>query len=94
VHVSTEWLSVLARGDDPNVILRMRTGWAVLGDTQHLPGYSLLVHAGDADHLADLPRAERVAFLLDLSLLGEAISRVCAENDPGFLRINYEVLGY
>lgn len=91
--MSAEWLSALRRGDDPNVIQRMRTGWAVLGNTQHLPGYSLLVHAGNANHLTDLSRAERSAFLLDLSLLGEAIGQVCAEHDPGFLRINYEVLG-
>ncbi len=91
--MSVEWLSTLERGDDPNVIQRMRTGWAVLGSTQHLPGYSLLVYAGKANHLTDLPRAERSAFLFDLSLLGEAIRQVCAENDPGFLRINYEVLG-
>ncbi len=91
--MSSEWLSLLARGDDPNIIYRMRSGWAVLGDTQHLPGYSILVQAGNADHLTDLPRAERTAFLLDLSLLGEAVGKVCAENDAGFLRINYEILG-
>ncbi|WP_251078075.1 HIT domain-containing protein [Frankia sp. AiPa1] len=84
---------MLRRGEDPNVLYRLRTGWAVLGDTQHLPGYCVLVHADDVDHLTDLPRARRADFLFDLALLGEAISRVCAANDPGFLRINYEILG-
>ncbi|WP_225438319.1 HIT family protein, partial [Candidatus Frankia nodulisporulans] len=91
--MSAEWLAMLRRGEDPNVLFRLRTGWAVLGDTQHLPGYCVLVHADDVDHLADLPYADRSAFLLDLSLLGEAVGRVCAANDPGFLRTNYEVLG-
>ncbi|WP_406475700.1 HIT family protein [Streptomyces sp. NBC_01615] len=88
----TDWIDVLKRGEDPNVLHRMRTGWAVLGSTQHLPGYCLLVH-DSADHLTDLSRPERTAFLLDLSLLGEAVQEVCSATDPEFYRVNYEVLG-
>lgn len=73
--------------------MRLRTGWAVIGDTQHLPGYCLLLHPGPADHLTDLPYTERGAFLLDLSLLGEAVQAACSEADPGFRRVNYEILG-
>lgn len=59
---------------NPTVLTRMRTGWAVIGDTQHLPGYCLLLHAERGiDHLTDLLRAQRVDFLFDLSLLGEAV---------------------
>lgn len=54
--------------DDSTVPARMRTGTAVFGDTQQLPGYSVLLHDGDADHLTDLPRPERLAFLEDLML--------------------------
>lgn len=71
----------------------MRTGWAVIGDTQHLPGYCLLLYAGSADHLTDLPRPERAAFLYDLALLGEAVANACGAADAGFRRVNYEVLG-
>lgn len=81
------------RGENPTVLTRMATGWAVIGDTQHLPGYCLLLYHGEADHLTDLPRRERAAFLIDLSLLGEAVQRVCSNRDPAFTRINYEVLG-
>jgi len=81
------------RGENPTVLGRMRTGWAVIGDTQHLPGYCLLLYRGTADNLVDLPRSERMLFLLELSILGEAVARACAELDPGFLRTNYEVLG-
>ena len=81
------------RGTNPTVLARMTTGWAVIGDIQHLPGYCLLLHRGPADHLTDLPRPERAAFLLDLSLLGEAVQAACRSFDPGFRRINYEVLG-
>lgn len=80
-------------GRNPTVLLRMRTGWAVIGDTQHLPGYCVLLHDGAADRLTDLPRGERAAFLFDLALLGEAVEQVCGERDPAFSRANYEVLG-
>jgi diadenosine tetraphosphate (Ap4A) HIT family hydrolase len=71
---------------------RMRTGFAVIGDTQLVPGYSLLLIDDPAvDHPTDLPRARRRDFFFDLTLLGEA---VCAVTRPaGAWRINYEVLG-
>ncbi len=80
------------RGENSMVMARMRTGFAVIGDTQHLPGYSLLL-ADDpvVDHLTDLPRAKRRDFLFDLSLLGEAVFAVTQPR--GAWRINYEVLG-
>jgi diadenosine tetraphosphate (Ap4A) HIT family hydrolase len=80
------------RGENPMVIARMRSGFAVMGDTQHLPGYSLLLTADPSNnHLTDLPWPERRDFLLDMALIGEAIETVCA--DRGLRRINYEVLG-
>ncbi len=74
------------------VIARMPSGFAVIGDTQHLPGYSLLLTADPSNnHLTDLPWPERRDFLFDMALIGEAIEAVCA--DRGLRRINYEVLG-
>ena len=70
----------------------MRSGFAVIGDTQHLPGYSLLLTDDvSVNHLTDLDWERRVQFLFDLSLLGEAVQRACRDN--GLRRINYEVLG-
>jgi len=80
------------RGRNPKVMARMRTGFAVIGDTQHLPGYSLLLTDRlDVDHLTDLDRPVRREFLFDLSLVGEAVLAVTRER--GARRINYEVLG-
>ena len=74
------------------VMARMRTGFAVIGDTQHLPGYSLLLTDDlGVDHLTDLPWSRRRHFLFDLSLIGEAVFAVT--RDHGASRINYEVLG-
>jgi diadenosine tetraphosphate (Ap4A) HIT family hydrolase len=80
------------RGENPLVMARMRSGFAVIGDTQHLPGYSLLL-ADDpsVNHLTDLHWKLRKDFLFDLSLIGEAVQRTCHDN--GLRRINYEVLG-
>jgi diadenosine tetraphosphate (Ap4A) HIT family hydrolase len=71
---------------------RMRSGFAVIGDTQHLPGYSLLLTDDPSEnHLTDHDWADRTEFLFDLSLLGEAVERACRPH--GLRRINYEVLG-
>jgi len=71
---------------------RMRSGFAVIGDTQHLPGYSvLLTDDPSVDHLTDLDWERRKEFLFDLSLIGEAVQRAC--RGSGLRRINYEVLG-
>ena len=80
------------RGENPKVMARMRSGFAVIGDTQHLPGYSLLLTDDlDVDHPTDLPRARRRDFFFDLSLLGEAV--FAATRASGARRLNYEILG-
>jgi diadenosine tetraphosphate (Ap4A) HIT family hydrolase len=82
------------RGENPMVLARMRSGWAVIGDTQFLPGYCLLLSDIDgANHLTDLPRADRDEFLADMGTLGEAVAAACTSLDPSFRRINYEILG-
>jgi len=75
-------------GKNPHVIRRMPSGWAVMGDDQFLPGYSLLVADPEVDHLTDLDDERRVRFLLDMSLLGEAVFAATPAH-----RINYEILG-
>lgn len=76
------------------VMVKMRSGWAVIGDTQFLPGYCVLLSdALAADHLTDLSRTERTEFLIDLGLLGEAVTEACNGLDPSFRRLNYEILG-
>jgi diadenosine tetraphosphate (Ap4A) HIT family hydrolase len=89
----TDPIQAARRGQNPTVLRRLRSGWAVIGDHQRLPGYCLLFHDGDADHLTDLPRAQRTVFLEDLVLLGEAVMTACSELDPQLSRMNYEVLG-
>lgn len=76
------------RGENPTAIARMPSGFAVMGDTQFLPGYCVLLAVPQVTHLSDMSIAQRQQFLLDMSLLGEAIEQVYRPR-----RTNYEILG-
>ncbi|MDQ6418007.1 hypothetical protein RB620_01025 [Paenibacillus sp. LHD-117] len=75
-------------GLNPLVICRMRSGYAVIGDTQFLPGYCVLLAAPRIDQLHDLDDINRGIFLQDMGLLGEAVQKACQPR-----RVNYSILG-
>ena len=82
------------RGDLPSVMARLPSSFAVFGDVQFLPGYSVLLSDEPAvTRLTDMTRAARRSYLESLDLLGEAIERACKDADPNFRRINIEILG-
>ncbi|RAS69001.1 diadenosine tetraphosphate (Ap4A) HIT family hydrolase [Lentzea atacamensis] len=82
------------RGENPTVLRRLSAGFANIGDVQFLPGYCvLLVDDPEVQRLTDLPRDRRARFLADMDLLGEAVELVCGRRDPGFRRVNLEILG-
>ncbi|MEV6349621.1 diadenosine tetraphosphate hydrolase [Actinoplanes sp. NPDC051851] len=94
----TDWrddrIGSALRGENPTVLTRLDSGFVVLGDSQFLPGYCLLLTDDPAiDSLTDLPRARRLAFLADMDLLGEAVATACAHLDSAFRRVNYQILG-
>ncbi|MFJ6902923.1 diadenosine tetraphosphate hydrolase [Streptomyces griseoluteus] len=90
----TDRIGAALRGQNPTVLRRLDAGFAVIGDVQFLPGYSvLLVDEPGVQRLSDLPRAKRLSFLSDMDRLGEAVERVCRRLDPGFRRVNLEILG-
>lgn len=75
-------------GTNPMVMKEMSGGFAVFGDVQFLPGYSILLPKKDVSSLNDLNIDERTLFLRDMSILGDAISLACQPT-----RINYDILG-
>ncbi len=90
----TDRIGAALRGENPTVLRRLTSGFAVIGDVQFLPGYSvLLVDEPDVQRLSDLPRVKRLSFLSDMDQLGEAVERACRRLDPAFLRVNLEILG-
>ncbi|MFI2367557.1 HIT family protein [Streptomyces sp. NPDC018833] len=93
-----EWrrdrIGAALRGENPTVLRRLDSGFAVIGDVQFLPGYSvLLIDQPNAQRLTDLPKAKRLSFLSDMDRLGEAVERACRRLDPAFRRVNLEILG-
>ncbi|MEV6104935.1 HIT domain-containing protein [Streptomyces sp. NPDC051940] len=96
--MGTDWrkdrIGSALRGENPTVLRRLQSGFAVLGDVQFLPGYSLLLaDRPGVNRLSDLPRDERTAFLDSMDRLGEAVEKACKAVDPAFIRINIEILG-
>lgn len=82
------------RGENPTVLAELRSGYAVIGDVQFLPGYCVLLGKDPhAKALAEMPRRERVQFLSDADLLATAVERACRESDPQFRRTNIDILG-
>lgn len=84
----TERVALARSGTNDKVICRMASGWAVMGDVQFLPGYCLLLPDPVVPSLNDLDAEARVAYLLDMARLGDAVLQV-----TGALRMNYEILG-
>jgi diadenosine tetraphosphate (Ap4A) HIT family hydrolase len=76
------------QGSNPSMICRMPSGWVVLGDTQVTPGYAILMSDPVVLDLNALSLEDRVAFLQDMSIVGDALLEV-----TGATLINYEILG-
>ena len=76
------------KGENPNVLCKMESGWAVFSDMQILNGYCLLLADPVQPGLNALSMAEREKFLRDMSIIGDALLDV-----TGAARINYEILG-
>jgi diadenosine tetraphosphate (Ap4A) HIT family hydrolase len=75
-------------GRDPRVIARLFSGWAVFGAQQFVRGYALLLPDPVVPNLNSLGARERIAFLSDMSRLGDALLKV-----TGAARINYAIFG-
>lgn len=81
-------------GRNPGVLAELPAAFAVIGDVQFLPGYSLaLTKTPGVDRLSDLPRRARLDYLADVDLLADAVETVCRRLDQGFRRLNIEILG-
>ena len=90
----TDRIGSARAGTNPTVLARMSRSFAVIGDTQFLPGYCvLLVDDPGVDRLTDRPRRQRLEFLDDMDTRGEAVEAACRATEPGFRRMNYEILG-
>lgn len=83
-----ERLAELAEGRSQRLISRMRSGFAVLHETQFLEGYCLLLAYPQVENLNRLSVPHRTAFLEDMAHLGDAIIRA-----TDCVRVNYSIYG-
>jgi diadenosine tetraphosphate (Ap4A) HIT family hydrolase len=74
--------------DYPAAVVRLRSGWVVMGERQVLQGYCLLLPDPVVPHLNWLPSDLRGQFLSDMALAGDALMAVTAAT-----RINYALFG-
>ena len=86
--VAAERLTVLAEGKDPMLIMRMKSGFAVISNHQFLRGYCMLLHYPEVASLNDLSQEARASFFHDMGLLGDAVQRTTECK-----RINYSIYG-
>lgn len=79
----------LRRGEDPQLIARMPSGWAILANQQPGPitGCCMLIPDPVVSSVNDLDAPARAAFMTDLVLLGDAVLAA-----TGAERINYLIL--
>jgi diadenosine tetraphosphate (Ap4A) HIT family hydrolase len=78
----------LRRGEDPTLVARMPSGWAVLGEQQFLRGYCLLLPDPVVGTLNELSGFARLRVLSDTARLGDALLAA-----TGARRINYAIFG-
>ena len=83
-----ERLAALAEGKDATLVMKLKSGFAVMSQTQFLRGYCLLLASPEVPSLNDLSNHARMTFLMDMSAVGDAIQRAtnCA-------RVNYGIYG-
>jgi diadenosine tetraphosphate (Ap4A) HIT family hydrolase len=81
-------VAALNAGADPTALVRLPSGWAVLGTPQVIEGYCLLLPDPVVPHLNALGGVERDRFLADMARLGDAVLAV-----TGAVRINYAMFG-
>jgi diadenosine tetraphosphate (Ap4A) HIT family hydrolase len=75
-------------GTNPTVICNVPSGWVVIGDIQVVRGYSLLLPDPVVSDLNSLDKKQRIRFLLDMAIIGDALLEV-----TDAYRINYEIQG-
>ena len=75
-------------GKNPTVIARMQSGYAVMCDTQLLPGYVIQLPVPLVEHLNSLTLEAQTTYLRDMALIGRA-----AQDITRCKRVMYGIFG-
>lgn len=83
-----ERIEMIKDNENKFFVKELKTGYVVLGDNQHFRGYTLFLYKKHKNELYELDSTERQAFLEEMSLVGEAVSKAFECE-----KMNYELLG-
>ena len=83
-----QWVKDCQSGDNPRAIARVKSGWVVLGSSQFLSGYCLILPDPVVSDLNQLSANERKTLLYEMTVVGDALLEI-----TGAVRVNYEILG-
>ncbi len=75
-------------GELPNLVCQVRSGWLIMGASQVVKGYCLLLPDPVVPHLNAMDAENRILFLADMATIGDILMEM-----TGAARINYEMLG-
>ena len=81
-------IRMIQEGTNPYFVRELKTGYAVIGDHQRFPGYTLFLCKRHATELHQLEPTYRDQFLHEMALVAEAACRAFAPD-----KMNYELLG-
>lgn len=83
-----ERIEQIKDGTNPYFVVEMPSGYAVMGDFQFYPGYTIFLSKVHAVELHDLNKAQRLLFLEDMAKVAEAVYGAFKPQ-----KLNYELLG-
>ena len=81
-------VALAEKGENPNAILRLKSGWVMLHDIQVLEGYCLFLSDPVVSSLNSLSETERAQYCLDMIRVGDALMKI-----KGAYKMNYETWG-
>jgi len=83
-----ERIKQIKDGENPYFVAEMASGYAVIGDFQFYPGYTVFLSKVHAVELHDLDKTQRVLFLEEMAKVAEAVYEAFRP-----VKLNYELLG-
>jgi diadenosine tetraphosphate (Ap4A) HIT family hydrolase len=87
-NIIDERVDLANKGENKTAIIKMNSGWAVLGDNQIIPGYCLLLADPLVENINILEKTKRQQFLIDMTIIGDALINILHAKI-----INYSLLG-
>ena len=83
-----QWITACQNGSNPRVVAKLEGAWVLMGESQFLPGYMLVVPDPVVPHLNAMSLPDRDRLMRQVGIVGDALLE-----HTDAVRINYEILG-